>query len=154
MLFTPPPPCHKLSHLLGPPPPRAWRTLWTAPTWKMLFYHSSFSFNNVICIFLRGEKSGWEMSYKLIYSSDLNDSFSNEQNRLAQIVVTRMPKNRNITPIFKLQCCFKISTNLVFFHWLQQTWSSLQTLHPCDWGCLGMEKSDVGWVSLLPIPNH
>ena len=31
MLFTPSP-CHKLSHLLGPPPrPRAWRTLWTAP---------------------------------------------------------------------------------------------------------------------------
>ena len=27
----PPSPCHKLSHLLGPPPPRAWRTLWTAP---------------------------------------------------------------------------------------------------------------------------
>ena len=25
-----PPPCHKLSHLLGPPPPRAWPTLWTA----------------------------------------------------------------------------------------------------------------------------
>jgi len=24
-------PCHKLSHFLGPPPPRAWRTLWTAP---------------------------------------------------------------------------------------------------------------------------
>jgi len=31
MLLTPSP-CHKLSHLLGPPPlPRAWRTLWTAP---------------------------------------------------------------------------------------------------------------------------
>jgi len=26
-----PPSCHKLSHLLGPPPPRAWRALWTAP---------------------------------------------------------------------------------------------------------------------------
>src|SRR6218665_2970827 len=24
-------PCHKLSHFLGPPPPRASRTLWTAP---------------------------------------------------------------------------------------------------------------------------
>ena len=23
-------PCHRLSHLLGPPPPRAWLTLWTA----------------------------------------------------------------------------------------------------------------------------
>ena len=30
----PPSPCHKLSHLLGPPhPPRAWRTLWTVPKW-------------------------------------------------------------------------------------------------------------------------
>jgi len=27
----PPSPCHKPSHLLGPLPPRAWRTLWTAP---------------------------------------------------------------------------------------------------------------------------
>ena len=25
------PPCHKLSHLLGPLPPRAWHTLWRAP---------------------------------------------------------------------------------------------------------------------------
>jgi len=25
-----------------------------ASTWKILFYHSSFYFNNVICIFLRG----------------------------------------------------------------------------------------------------
>ena len=30
MLLTPSP-SHKLSHLLGPPTPRAWRTLWTAP---------------------------------------------------------------------------------------------------------------------------
>ena len=33
MLFTPlPPPCHKLSHLLGPPPPsRVTYFIWTAP---------------------------------------------------------------------------------------------------------------------------
>ena len=31
MIF-PPPPCHKLSHFLRPPPPSgAWHTLWTAP---------------------------------------------------------------------------------------------------------------------------
>src|SRR6218665_1739725 len=29
--LPPPSPCHKLSHLLGSPPPLAWRTLWTAP---------------------------------------------------------------------------------------------------------------------------
>ena len=30
----PHPPCHKLSHLLRPLPPRAWRTLWTAPYFR------------------------------------------------------------------------------------------------------------------------
>jgi len=35
MPFTPSP-CHRLSLLLGPPPPRAWRTLWTAPYYVKL----------------------------------------------------------------------------------------------------------------------
>src|SRR6218665_3916965 len=33
-------PCHKLSHLLGPPPSRALRTLWTAP--YTILHRSSF----------------------------------------------------------------------------------------------------------------
>ena len=44
MLLTPSP-CHKLSYLLGPPPPRAWRTLWTVPNfmkfmklWKLKLF--------------------------------------------------------------------------------------------------------------------
>ena len=46
MLLDSPPPCHKLSHLLEPPPLPAWRTLWTAPMHRPIAYFPYFRIIN------------------------------------------------------------------------------------------------------------
>src|SRR6218665_2533814 len=62
MLFTPSL-CHKLSHLLGPPPPRARRTLWTAP---YICYNRML---NITLNFI------FHMYDKKIYKCDITSSF-------------------------------------------------------------------------------
>ena len=58
-----PPPAHKLSHLLGPPPPRAWRTLWKAPQRRPFRRALTFrsAIKRTVC-----EKLSHERQYQLL----------------------------------------------------------------------------------------